>query len=150
MFTVNYKGQYKSPEFKTFEEAMDYCKLQAPNVPGFKYSYFSIENDEYEWSITFRKPCEMIYKRCEKKAKPAPNGQPLPIILHYGGSDQEFFGANQREEAIERIKVMAPKMVGGFVILKNGTNMWKTSYDGKTLHHQPCKLINGEYIDIVA
>lgn len=148
MFKVYYKGQYKAPKFSTFQEAFEYCKLQAPLITGFYYSHFTIESEEYEWEITFRKPCECIYKRCRKIIKPSNNGQPLPMIIHYGGSDQFFYSDNERNEAIEKIKEMAPKMVGGFVVLKRGNEMWKSSFDGKNLHHKACKEVNGEFIEI--
>lgn len=150
MFKVNYKGIYKSPEFQSFDEAYAFCKKQAPLIVLKNNSYFEIYDDNGHYDITFKiRNGEMVecYRKYEKNNTGCQNE--MPIVLHYGGSDQDFFAANERSKAIEKIKEVANKMVGKFVILIHGNDMWKSSYDGKTLHHQPCKLVNGEYINIV-
>lgn len=149
MYKVNYKGQYKSPEFNSFSEAYSYCEIQAPLI-GYTYSYFEIYNDTDTWNITFKKTdgkCVETYRKHERKNYSSKGD--IPIILHYGGSDQDQFASFDREKAINKIKEIAPKLVGNFVILIHGNDMWRTSYDGKTLHHQPVKLVNGEYINII-
>lgn len=148
MYYVKYRGQYKSPQFNSFSEAYAYCKKQAPLI-GYNYSYFEIYNNEIHYDITFKRTSEGFvesYRRCEKVNHGSKTE--IPIVLHYGGSDQDMY--LDRNQAIERIKEIAPKMVGKSVILIHGNDMWRTSYDGKTLHHQPVKLVNGEYINIVA
>lgn len=150
MYYVRYKGQYKTPKFETFNDAYKYCVMQAPLI-GYTYSYFEIYNNTDSWNITFKKTegkCVETYRRHEKTAKQIQGD--IPIILHYGGSDQEQFASFERDKAIKKIKEVALTLTGNFVILIHGQDMWRTSYDGKTLHHQPVKLVNGEYVNIVA